>query len=650
MLNEKFRVFLSYRGESSGDVTGLDFEKDLYDFLNQDPAHNERYGKIYFSSKEMPFENFKHIIPKIMPDVEYFIMPLTENYFHGFWDSENNCPNKESITYLEVNAAIKNNCKFVCIAFPGFKDDIDLYKKLFGDSYDKISAAKKDVKYSELTKQDVMSEIAYLITREDFVKYGAYDLLKDLVPNVFLSFKEKTENNVKYPLYQRFRGVKKLTLMNFAASSFISGLKIASVYKDNDYLISWFRYHLINGHIEVNVVLTDPYCYAANDAAEYKMYPSGKFDTVSNNEIILNNLNALYKFMCDFPSANLKVYLTEIALPYALTIADNAEPKNSHMKVDLYSPLINDDKNRPSFYLLKDNASTERLYNFFKNNLDCVMHSHSIRFNGHPCVPWLTDKNRHIIHRARIKKQLLPHTYESFVECINSKYPIEVDLLELKDGTVIVGRADQDIKRYGFDKSLDECDMTDLLVITHKACDKKIMTFKEFLDLIAGKIPVLIEIKVKSTSSLNYKEEYVSKIVKIVQDYLRKYSYCFNKIYNNDGRAVAIHSSNPDVLKIIKEFDCMIPCGIISSDYSEIKDIVGDEFYNIHKNATYIDETNIDFISYNWKFLQNGQALKIKNEKNIPLLAWTIEDEQSQAIAEGYNCDNIIIEGSKNYL
>ncbi len=649
---DKFRVFLSYRGVSSGDVAGLKFEKELYRVLTDDPAHEERYGKIYFSPEELPFENFKEVIPKIMPDVEYFIMPLTENYFNGFWDSENNCPNTDSITYVEVKAAIENNCKFICVTFPGFADDIELYKKLFGKDYGKISTLKKDLEYSEATKQDVMSLIAFHITRPDYIQKGAYDLLEGLEPNVFLCSKEQTESSSKYPLYQRFQGVTKLTLMNFAASSFISSVKIASVYKGNDYLKNWFVYNLINGNIEVDMILTNPYSYAANDAAEFKMYPSGKNDAVAKDEIILNNLNTLYNFMQNYPSANLKVYLTDIALPYAVAIADNINSDNDHMKVDLYSPLINDDKNRPSFYLLRNNPDTERLYNFFRNNLDSVLHSrfHTRRFNGHPYASWLTDKNKHIIHRARINNQLLAHTYESYLECIDSKYPIEVDLLKLKDGSIIVGRADQDIKRYGYDKSLEECDITELLAINKNAGNNKILTFNKFLDLIAGKIPVLIEIKVKSTDSYEYKEEYVSQIIKSIQKYLRTYSYSFNKSYNNAGSAVAVHSSNPDVLKIIKSIDCMIPCGIISTDFSGIKDIVGEEFYNIHKNATYLDDVNIDFISYDWKFLKNGQALKIKSKKNIPLLAWTIKDQDSQSIAEEYNCDNIIIEESKNYF
>lgn len=35
---------------------------------------------------------------------------------------------------------------------------------------------------------------------------------------------------------------------------------------------------------------------------------------------------------------------------------------------------------------------------------------------------------------------------------------------------------------------------------------------------------------------------------------------------------------------------------------------------------------------------------------HIPLLGWTICNEDDQTIAEDYSCDNIIIEGAKNYM
>ena len=78
-----------------------------------------------------------------MENVEYFVMPLTAGYFDDFWDENNNCPDKHSITYKEISAALNRNCKFICIEFPEFVLDDKCLEKLFGKQYNRISTAIK---------------------------------------------------------------------------------------------------------------------------------------------------------------------------------------------------------------------------------------------------------------------------------------------------------------------------------------------------------------------------------------------------------------------------------------------------------------------------------------------------------------------------
>lgn len=650
MFSEKnYRIFLSYRGNTEG----KQFESDLYNYFKEDPFWKERYGGIYFSPDSDPTGNFKTDINPIMNSVEFFIMPLTADYFDDFWDENNNSPNPDSVTYMEILAAIKNKVHFICIAFDGFEMDRVKLKRLFENDSDLIDGAKL-LKYSSKNKEDIFMQICDITLKKDIIIGGVSKIIKDNTPNVHMSFKSDTENKKRYPFYQKLYDVNSITLLNFASSSFISGIDIARIYNESDSLKRWFSYNLAKGKITANIILTDPLSYAAKDAAQFKMFPVDR--TIPADEIILYNMNKLFEFMNKNPNAKLNVYLTKIALPYGIMITNHKNPENNHMKIDLYSPVIEHDGKRPSFYLLENDKDTAALYEFFKDNVLNIKENYSYTFNGHPDVEWMKNRHTPIIHRGVIKNGLLPHTKRAFDACIEARLPMEVDLLCLNDGagSIIVGREDQIVKYNNKEFTLSDCRISDIRKINKEVGENKILTLEEFLQLINGKIPVILEIKTKEKVLDKKINTYVERITKIVTSYLRKCSDIFIYNYGSDNNTyshgVAIHSSNPYVLKRIKEINCMIPCGIISQDFSEIINDVGYDFVKLHSETKFLEIFDPDFISYNIDFLDNGIAQSIKEKKGIPVLGWTVKNEDDQLNAMDYNCDNIIIEGSKSFI
>lgn len=639
-----FRVFLSYRGESAGTTIGKEFAAKLFRYLKEDPLWNERYGEIYYSpiTKEVDV-NFKKDAGNIMSTVEYFVMPLTKDYYADFWDEENDCPNPHSVTYKEIQAAIENQCRFVCISFPDFVSDAALIRKLFGDAADDLLCVAP-LPYDPSKEEELFQEIARVIKKPQ--PLGMATLLKALTPNVCLSFKRETENKIKYPFYEKLNDVTKITLLNFAASSFISGIEIASTYQESDTLKNWFDYNLANGHIEANIILVNPHSYAAHDAAMCKMYPSGK--NVKKDEIILTNMNKLFRFIQNYPHAKLNVFLTDIALPYGVMMTEHKDPANNHIKVDLYSPVINDDKKRPSFYMLQNDPQTEMLFTFFEDNVKDIMNNYSFRYLGHPDTKWLLRKS--IIHRGRIRANLLPHTQEAYDACLDARHPIEADLLRLSDGTVVVGRQEEILVCNGVEKRLGDCTKRDLRTHNRNAGNKRVLLLEEFLEYIGGKVPVLLEIKSDHTGNTKAQKEYVNQILKIVQNYFKQNSYR-NTAVNKEivSHELAFHSADPRILKMIKDTDCMIPCGLITMDFAAIQDQVGEEFCRVHKEKTYLEFFSPDFISVNVDDLDTTLA-RLCEERQIPLLGWTVKDGDAQQQALDDGCDNIIIEGSKSYL
>lgn len=638
MSIESYRVFISYRGASEG----MAFGQRLYDHLTADPMCLQRYGNIYFSPRTKSAEvNFKLDVPEIMRDVRYFIMPLSRNYFSDFWDEEKGCPDSNSITYIEINEAIKNNCRFICISFPGFKADAGLFRKLFGDRADELLCLAP-LEYDPGMEMSVIQCICDILYRKEQENRGMAQLLEGRRMNVALGFKEDTEHRVNFPFYEILHDVKKITLLNFASSSFIAGIDIASVYEENDDLKRWFSYHLIHGKIEATVVLTNPHSYAAQDAALFKMYPEGL--TREKDEIIPGNMNKLFKFISENPAARLNVHLTDIVLPYGLMITEHHNPANDHIKVDLYAPVISNDKKRPSFYLLKSDRDTRELYTFFEENVRKIINDHSFAYKGHPDTRWLRGKS--IAHRGLAAPGLTPHTQGAYDACLAAKLPIEVDLLVLSDGTIAVGRAEETIVRGDGTAPLGACSGKDLRRHNKKAGILSKFTLADFLEYIHGRIPILLEIKEPhGDEARGAREENVRRILRVVQDHLKRCSYPQEADKKIRAPKVAFHSSDPDVLRQIREADCMIPCGIISMDFSRIREVVGEDFCRIHAQAEYLNTVTPDFISYNVKDLDNGLARRLKERLGIPLLGWTVTDEDGRDDAADDGCDSIIAEG-----
>lgn len=665
--HKDYRVFLSYRGKSAGKK----FSEELYHYLIRDPFYSSRYGEIYYSLTEEKISNYKLDMKRVMKTVKFFVLPLTPGFFEGFQDADN------SITRIEIQEALDAGSRFICIAFPGYNPELyrDLLYTIYGDKADRI-VCEKLLEYNESNKFEIFQEIALALVIGDENFQGIGQRISALEPNVTLEFKSELEDPEAFPFYEKLYDVKSLTLLNYASSSFISGIDIAHSYEDHNPLKNWFTHALGTGEISVNMILTDPHSQAARDAAAYKMYPEDL--SIKPEEIILSNMNKLVSFIKRKANAGirLRIFLTQIALPYGIMMTRNKNPENNHIKVDLYAPVIEHDGKRPSFFLQERNPQTKAIYNFFKDNVIRIKNDYAYEFNGHPNIDWMYDPRIHIVHRGVINTETSPHTRDAFEKCIQARMPMEVDLLQLNDnaGTIVVGREEQEIiyeiettqtenglpgekkVKKAIKKKLGDCTISDIRNYNRSKDTPDILTLDEFLNLVRGEVPLLLEIKTKNkaTAELDPEtERYVHRITRTLTEYLNSYSQIFRARYGTSSHGIAVHSSDYRVLPVIREQDCMIPCGIISTDfaknYPNAKDL-SDEFKAHHNDWQFLANLDPDFISYDVRELDNGIALEVKHALNIPLLAWTIKSKEQQKKASDYLCDNIIIEENINYL
>lgn len=211
-------------------------------------------------------------------------------------------------------------------------------------------------------------------------------------------------------------------------------------------------------------------------------------------------------------------------------------------------------------------------------------------------------KNSIIAHRGIYdNKKVVENTLEAFKKAINKGYAIELDLRITKDNKVVVFH-DDTLDRLSSKKgkiedlTLDEIKNIQLI---NKA---SIPTFEEVLELVNGKVPLLIELK--SNKGFTLERETI-------------------KTLNNYGGEYAIQSFNPKTIIWLRLFKNNITRGLLVSPKTT-------------KFLKLISLCKPDFINVNKVLLDNDVVKNFNKTK----LAYVIKkDEKSK-----YNdkCDNMI--------
>ena len=215
---------------------------------------------------------------------------------------------------------------------------------------------------------------------------------------------------------------------------------------------------------------------------------------------------------------------------------------------------------------------------------------------------------RPIAHRGLFDNiNIVENTLASFNNAIDNDYAIELDVVLSKDHEAIVFH-DYDLKRLA-NKDIQIKDLTsqELRNILLLDTDSSIPTLDEVLYAVNGKTPLMIEIK---SGNHPFIEERLTEILK---------SY--------DG-PVCVKSFDINTVKWFKINAPFIKYGLIGS--------------NLDININELKDLNIDFLSYDIKFINDAIVTEAKNKK-IPIVTWTINSIEKFEEAH-VKADNIIFE------
>jgi glycerophosphoryl diester phosphodiesterase len=215
-----------------------------------------------------------------------------------------------------------------------------------------------------------------------------------------------------------------------------------------------------------------------------------------------------------------------------------------------------------------------------------------------------------VAHRGFHNDEVKENTIEAFKLAIKKKLPIELDVHILKDKTIVVYH-DRNLKRlYKKDVKVKDLDYKKLSKLT----DNKVPKLEDVLNLIDGKVPVIIELKKDSkkfileTELVKLLDNYNGKFA--VKSFNRKSINWFRKNRDNYVRGILIHNRP---YKLFDKFKLIFNISVIKPD----------------------------FLSVNYKLLDKKIMRNFRRRYHI--MAWTIKSDD---IYKEYRdkCDTLICE------
>ncbi|MGI6728300.1 MAG: glycerophosphodiester phosphodiesterase family protein [Anaerovoracaceae bacterium] len=235
---------------------------------------------------------------------------------------------------------------------------------------------------------------------------------------------------------------------------------------------------------------------------------------------------------------------------------------------------------------------------------------------SHLETSWLTC--RPIAHRGLHDEKYPENSIPAFKAAIEFNYPIELDVQISADDVIIVFHDFNTYRMTGINRNIKNINSTELSSFILSETEYSIPTFEQVLQIVNGKVPLLIDIKGVGKPG---------RLEKILCSRLKRYKGEF-----------AIQSFNPFSIWAVKR---MCPNFITGQVY---KSLNGERLIKklLFKNCRLNFLSKPNFIAYR---LNDNPTKLIKTAKSKGLIVccWTIKTKEDQVKALRY-CDNYIFE------
>lgn len=227
-----------------------------------------------------------------------------------------------------------------------------------------------------------------------------------------------------------------------------------------------------------------------------------------------------------------------------------------------------------------------------------------------------------IAHRGVFGEKVPENSLAAFKQAVKAKLPIEFDVTALADGTPVIFHDEKMARMTGRDGFISSLSLSDISDFRLQGTKEKIPTLAEALEVIDGKVPILIEIK--NTGK-------VGPLEKAVWKELIKY----------DGE-YAIESFNPYTLEWFKTNAPKIKRGQLACFFRN-RDITGVKRYALKRMLLNKNVSEPNFIVYDGADIPNKYLKKYYGV--VPVLAYTIKSEGEEIRLKGF-CDNFLFDSN----
>lgn len=226
-------------------------------------------------------------------------------------------------------------------------------------------------------------------------------------------------------------------------------------------------------------------------------------------------------------------------------------------------------------------------------------------------------------HRGLHDKILPENSLGAFAAACEYGYGIELDVRLSKDGELVVFHDDTLDRMTTESGRVDERDAADLKAIKLAASEEGIPTFREVLELVDGRVPLLVEIK-EDAGKLGVTRKTAEMLAKYKGDYI-------------------IESFNPLAIAEIKKLMPNVIRGVLSQNFLEKKEYKK-PLYGLLQCLVLNVLARPDFIAFDHNGHKNAALKLCRSLFGATTVAWTTRSESEDALAISHGFDAIIFE------
>ena len=198
-------------------------------------------------------------------------------------------------------------------------------------------------------------------------------------------------------------------------------------------------------------------------------------------------------------------------------------------------------------------------------------------------------------------KKVWENTLSAFSRAVEAGFAIECDI-QLSSDSVPMVFHDHTLERLcGIAGDVREKSAAELGLLSVGGTGDKVPRLRQMLDLVKGKVPLVIELKGRTEEE---DDGFAEAVLEVLEGYQGK---------------VALMSFDHHLLFALKKAGSPFPVGLTAEGNDP------DKFFE-HDEAM---QAGLDFISYHWAHLPNS-FVEAQRSRGIPVITWTVRDENAR--------------------